>query len=113
MKKNKRYVALILCVSMLTALMPTVSFAASVPMFGCDALIELEKGAIAKGATLSAQKDKNASAGKYLLCTRSGNNDDPDGADPELTFKLEVPTEGNYHLWFRYGADGKGATLYT
>ena len=42
MKKNKRYVALILCVAMLTALMPTVSFAASVPMFGCDALIELE-----------------------------------------------------------------------
>lgn len=108
MRKSKKIISLILCALMLMVFVP-VDAAKSAPNVACDSIIELEDGLLSKGTTLSVQKDKNVSGGKYLLCSRSGNNDDPDGAEPELTFMLSVPKSATYYIWLRYGADSKAS----
>lgn len=108
MRKTKRIVSLLVCIAMMLAILPTVSLAAKYE-FDVDTTIEFEDCKISKNSTLDEVKLKSASGGKYLNCVRSGNNNDPDSADPELTFTLNVPADGLYYIWFRYGANGKNS----
>ncbi len=108
----KKTVSILIILTMLVSLVPAYSLTVTAevteaPLYGTEEMIEFEDGYIL-GAYVNVVSGSSASGGTALALGGSRTENVPADVLPDVSFKINIPTEGTYYIYMRYHSSSSG-----
>lgn len=100
---KKKLISLLVCFSMLLSVSPAFAYTYIDPDASYYQAIEAESDAAEINGFFEVKEDERASGGAVMQATLGNTSDPPADEKASLTYHINVPEEGAYNIYMRYG----------